>query len=361
MNNLRQRVTIVGDQNAESRAMAAIIGVPSRSTWLSCFRKYAFQATCVVIALCLTNLEIARSAAEFPGSNIMAVSPEKLTAVCSIDFATLLNEKSSLGFVGATDAAFLKAVQQCAFVESVNTHALTFNKKECLAGCADITDTIAERLKTGKNQDSYVPIWDGCATFDAVPLYKAWPDLQKLASAVESSQTQIEQKVAECNRIYEQAKSQGYSEQDLSSLRTRLQGEINSMHARRQSELQQGETRLENTLAYACSMFASQNKLNYVFNDNATFTKFHDITQPLSKYIPTLKSTSSRPLEGPNPYRLGSVNPAACAQFDRNRLLSACETIRKQRQLRAVLSDTAIKCGAQDITNEVLNLMRTTN
>jgi Skp family chaperone for outer membrane proteins len=294
------------------------------------------------------------------GVSKVSITPTKLAGIATIDVDAVLAEKSGLGFAGSSDEDFVKAVRQCVFVESANTRTLVFDKKYCLAGCRDITEKIKVLLKEGKNQDTEAPIWEGCGTFDRDSVIRAFEEVAVQASLLLEREALMKRKLDSCNQAYNRAKAQGISEGELSAMQARLQGEIDSLAKQFQSETQTAEDKLENTILYATSVFASQNRLNYVFNDKNTFSRCFDLTEPMSKYISKLKMTSSRILEGPNPYKIAVISSVALSSYDRSRIELVCESLRKQKQLTAVVySDENIWCGATDITNEVLNAIGT--
>lgn len=278
----------------------------------------------------------------------------KLAGLSTIDFDVLRTEKSALGFAASSDEEFLKAIRQCVFVESANTRTLVFDKNVCLTPCSDITERLKILLKEGRNQEAEAPIWDGCGTFDQGRLVQSWEEAQTQASLLLEKEARLKAKVDSCNQTYDRAREQGISQAELSAMQARLQGEINSLHQQITSELSGVEQKLQNTISYASSVFASQNGLNYVFAENRVFSRCFDLTEPMCKYISKLKMTSARPLEGPNPYRLGVIDEEEFAGYDRSRVEAAAELVRKQKQLRAVVLSGLVRCGAQNITKEVI-------
>lgn len=292
------------------------------------------------------------------GGGKITISAAKLAGIAVIDLDALIAEKSALGFAISSDDEFGKAIRQCAFLESANTRTLVVDKKYCLAGCSDITERIKVLLKDGKNQETEAPIWDGCGTFDQDSVVRTWEEAKTQASLIPQKEARLQAKVDSCNQAYNLAKAQGISEEDLSAMQARLQGEINSVHKQIVSEMTSTEKKLQNTISYASSVFASQNGLNYVFSNINTFSRCFDLTEPMSRYVSKLKMTASRTLEGPNPYKIAVIDKEALSSYDRSNIELVCESLRKQKQLKAVFYSQIAWCGATDITQEVLAAIR---
>lgn len=342
---------------------------------LTVFRSYLWIFVCFLISYCAVGFQpvdageghlLESKIAVAAGSsspvsavpsnvNKITVSPVAFMGVCAVAVDDLTKERASLGFVGSSDAEFLESLRRCLAVESANRRAFIVDKSYCLAGCEDITASVRDLLKGGRNQGSEAPIWNACAEFAMPVVARSIPESQQALKLVSELQDRISAKVSESTRRYEQVKATGASDFELAALKERLQGEINSFAEQSNREVASWEQALSDKLTYAASMFASTNRLNYLLNSAQVYTKGFDVTAPMSTYISGLKGKTSQPLEGPNPYRIGVFTSAGT--HDQAALESACETVRKQKQLRAIVQSTAVVCGGTDVTRDVLNLL----
>lgn len=297
-------------------------------------------------------------AGALPGVDKVTIGPNQFAGGAMVDLGALVQEKSALGFVGSSDDEFLRIAKRCIAAESANSRILVFDKSVCVSGCLDITEKIKTLLKEGKNQDDEAPKWSGCGSWAHGQLVRSWPEAQNSAQKLSDLEKNLMAKVDACNQEFDRAKASGAGSQELETMQARLQGQINDLHKRISAEASKLEQDLENTLSYASSKFASHNELNYIFNDEQILFRCFDVTEPMGTYLASLKSPSAKALEGPNPYKIAVINSSLLEGQDRAKLELSADAVRRQKQLKLVVLSSAVRCGAVDITADLIEVLK---
>lgn len=300
--------------------------------------------------------------------SVVSVRQKEFAGVASVDYTGLRARKSDFGFGQFTDDEFGKLLFRCIAREAAAKRTLIFTTDACLAGCTDVTPIIEAQLKN-LSQDKFAqpPQWSNCATLSMIDLIASWPAAQRGVDRVMQINNEAQTLVEIYNHQYEMERKRGATRSELTRLKHRLQSQIDQHNKQATQEGQSLENGLIRTLINATSEYANKKGLYYIFSNEYAAIQCETVTQPITIKLHNLQANAPRMAEGSNPYNLAvikdyqfyqAMDDLGLREGDKTaRLRAIAESLRKQKNFRAVLTSDAVVCGARDITSDAVELL----